>query len=65
MLREFKEFAMRGNVLDMAIGIIIGGAFGVVVGGNETGDHHGAVPPCVSASRGSKATEAETPKRRG
>lgn len=27
MFREFKEFAMRGNVLDMAIGIIIGGAF--------------------------------------
>ena len=26
MLKEFKEFAMRGNVLDMAIGIIIGGA---------------------------------------
>ena len=31
MLREFKEFAMRGNVLDMAVGIIIGAAFGVIV----------------------------------
>lgn len=31
MLKEFKEFAMRGNVLDMAIGIIIGGAFGKIV----------------------------------
>ena len=31
MLKEFKEFAMRGNVLDMAIGIIIGGAFGQIV----------------------------------
>ena len=31
MLREFKEFAMRGNVVDMAIGIIIGGAFGKIV----------------------------------
>jgi large conductance mechanosensitive channel len=31
MLKEFKEFAMRGNVLDMAIGIIIGGAFGGIV----------------------------------
>jgi large conductance mechanosensitive channel len=29
--REFQEFAMRGNVLDMAIGIIIGGAFGKIV----------------------------------
>jgi large conductance mechanosensitive channel len=31
MLREFKEFAMRGNVLDLAIGIVIGAAFGKVV----------------------------------
>jgi large conductance mechanosensitive channel len=31
MLQEFKEFAMRGNVLDMAVGIIIGGAFGKIV----------------------------------
>jgi large conductance mechanosensitive channel len=31
MLREFKEFAMRGNVLDMAIGIVLGGAFGQIV----------------------------------
>lgn len=31
MLKEFKEFALRGNVLDMAIGIIIGAAFGSVV----------------------------------
>jgi large conductance mechanosensitive channel len=31
MLKEFKEFAMRGNVLDMAVGIIIGVAFGAIV----------------------------------
>ncbi len=31
MMKEFKEFAMRGNVMDMAIGIIIGGAFGKIV----------------------------------
>ncbi len=31
VVKEFKEFAMRGNVLDLAIGIIIGGAFGKVV----------------------------------
>lgn len=30
MLKEFKEFAMRGNVVDLAIGIIIGGAFGQI-----------------------------------
>jgi large conductance mechanosensitive channel len=31
MIKEFKEFAMRGNVIDMAIGIIIGAAFGKIV----------------------------------
>lgn len=32
MLKEFKEFALKGNMLDMAVGIIIGAAFGTVVG---------------------------------
>ena len=31
MLKEFKAFAMRGNVIDLAIGVIIGGAFGAIV----------------------------------
>ena len=31
ILQEFKQFAMRGNVIDMAVGIIIGGAFGKIV----------------------------------
>ena len=31
MLKEFKEFAMRGNVIDLAIAVIIGGAFGKIV----------------------------------
>lgn len=31
MLAEFKDFAMRGNVVDMAVGIVIGGAFGKIV----------------------------------
>ena len=31
MLKEFKEFAMKGNVVDMAVGIIIGAAFGTIV----------------------------------
>ena len=30
-LQEFKEFAMRGNVIDMAVGVIIGAAFGKIV----------------------------------
>lgn len=31
LLKEFKEFAMRGNVVDMAVGVIVGGAFGKIV----------------------------------
>ena len=32
MLKEFKTFALKGNMLDMAVGIIIGGAFGTIIG---------------------------------
>jgi large conductance mechanosensitive channel len=32
MLKEFKDFAMRGNIVDLAVGVIIGGAFGKIVG---------------------------------
>ena len=31
MMQEFKEFAMRGNVVDLAVGVIIGGAFGKII----------------------------------
>jgi large conductance mechanosensitive channel len=31
MLKEFKEFALRGNVMDLAIGVIVGGAFGKII----------------------------------
>ena len=31
MLKEFKEFALKGNVIDMAVGVIIGGAFSTIV----------------------------------
>ncbi len=31
MFKEFKEFVMRGNVMDMAVGIVIGAAFGTIV----------------------------------
>ena len=31
VLKEFKEFAMRGNVVDLAVGVVIGGAFGTIV----------------------------------
>ena len=42
ILQEFKEFAMRGNVVDMAVGIIIGGAFGTIVNDDQ------AVLPAVT-----------------
>lgn len=42
MLREFKEFALRGNVMDMAVGIVIGGAFGTIVSSLVT---HVLMPP--------------------
>ena len=32
MLKEFREFAMRGNVIDMAVGVVIGAAFGKIIG---------------------------------
>lgn len=31
MLKEFKEFAMKGNVVDLAVGVVIGGAFGAII----------------------------------
>lgn len=31
MLKEFKDFAMRGNVIDLAVGVVIGGAFGKII----------------------------------
>ncbi len=31
MMKEFREFAMRGNVIDMAVGVVMGGAFGKIV----------------------------------
>ena len=31
MIKEFKEFIMRGNVVDLAVGVVIGGAFGRIV----------------------------------
>ena len=31
MIKEFKEFAMKGNVVDLAVGVVIGGAFGAII----------------------------------
>ena len=48
LIKEFKEFAMRGNVVDMAVGIIIGGAFGKIVS-SMVGD---IIMPVVGAMTG-------------
>jgi large conductance mechanosensitive channel len=49
MLKEFKQFAMKGNMVDMAVGIIIGAAFGTVVK-SVVGD---IIMPLVSSVTGS------------
>lgn len=54
MLKEFKEFAMRGNVLDMAVGIIIGGAFGKIV---SSAVNDVIMPPIGLALGGVKFTD--------
>src|ERR1700683_2550977 len=48
MLEEFKKFAMRGNVVDLAIGVIIGAAFGAIVN-SLVGD---VVMPLIGAATG-------------
>ncbi|QEG35283.1 large conductance mechanosensitive channel protein MscL [Bythopirellula goksoeyrii] len=48
LVKEFKEFAMKGNVVDLAVGIIIGGAFGKIVS-SLVGD---VIMPMVSALTG-------------
>ena len=48
MLEEFKKFAMRGNVVDLAVGVIIGAAFGAIVN-SLVGD---IVMPLISAATG-------------
>ena len=49
MLKEFKEFAMKGNMLDMAIGIVIGAAFGTVIKSLVSD----ILMPAISAATGS------------
>ena len=48
LMKEFKEFAMKGNVVDMAIGVVIGGAFGKIV----TSLVSDIIMPLISAATG-------------
>lgn len=50
MMNEFKSFAMKGNVMDLAVGVIIGGAFGKIVD-SLVGD---VIMPVISALMGGK-----------
>ncbi len=49
MMKEFKEFAMRGNLIDMAVGVVMGAAFGKVVSGTEVVDQ---IAKVVTGRRG-------------
>jgi large conductance mechanosensitive channel len=76
LVKEFKEFAMRGNVMDMAVGIIIGAAFGkivsslvadvimppigLLVGGVDFSNLTFTLKSAVPASESAKAVEAVT-----
>ena len=48
MLKEFKEFAMKGNIVDLAIGVVIGGAFQKIV----TSLVEDLIMPCISILTG-------------
>lgn len=62
LIKEFKEFALRGNVLDMSVGVIIGGAFTAVVTGVTTGILEPIVQLIMDHSEeGLKAWEAAMP----
>lgn len=76
VLKEFKEFAMRGNVVDLAVGVVIGGAFGKIVtslvadvimpvigfvtGGINFTDHKIVLKEAVEATATTAATPAVT-----
>ena len=49
MLKEFKEFAMKGNIVDLAVAVIIGGAFGKII--SSIVDDHYCFCPVYSHKR--------------
>ncbi len=49
-IKDFKEFAMKGNIIDMAVGVIIGGAFGKIVSSLV----NDIIMPCVTVLTGSE-----------
>jgi large conductance mechanosensitive channel protein len=61
-IKEFREFAMRGNVVDLAVGVIIGAAFGKIVS-SLVADI--IMPPCSSGALISNNLPSRCVKRRG
>ena len=58
MVKEFKEFAMRGNVVDLAVGVVIGGAFGKIVS-SVVADV--IMPPAIALARPSQYLSSSPP----
>lgn len=54
LIKEFKDFAMKGNVIDLAVGVVIGGAFGKLVEGVVKG----VIEPVVNIVQGKGSTQA-------
>jgi len=50
MLKEFREFAMKGNVVDLAVGVIIGAAFGAITGGLDFSNYYTGLSKSVTAT---------------
>ena len=61
MFKEFKEFALKGSVVDMAVGIIIGAAFGAVVSSFVSDVLHAAPRPCSWATSISRTSTWSSP----
>lgn len=54
IIKEFKEFVMRGNIIDLAVGVVIGGAFSKLVDGVVKG----VIGPVVEMVKGNNATDS-------
>lgn len=54
VFQEFKDFVMRGNIIDLAVGVVIGGAFGKLVDGVVKG----VIEPVVNLVKGEDATKS-------
>lgn len=62
ILKEFKEFAIKGNVVDMAVGVIIGGAFGKIVA-SLVGDVIMPAVSCISGGQSFAEKAIEIPSK--